>query len=139
MGIPVNRHYTEYKWLAKGQKNPVLNITSDTEGLLVTYTDSVRLEYEYINEGNIKNKSFKVYPNPASTEILVEFNIVKPGIGDIAIIDMTGKCWFKNTAESFIHGVNRKKILLEDVPEGNYIVVIRMNSNVLARKIVINK
>lgn len=140
MGVPVNRNYIEYKWLAKGQKIPVLKITSDLNGLLVTYTDSIRINYDHINENLIKNKSIVVYPNPADNHVFVEFNMAKPGSLDLSLCDLSGKSWYQETATGLRSGFFRKKISFQDASlnSGTYLLIIKSSKEVYTRKIVIN-
>lgn len=140
MGVPVNRHYIEYKWLAKGQKIPVLKITSDVSGLIVTYTDSVRVIYDDVNEKFIKNESVRVYPNPASTYIFIEFEVIEPVETEIVLLDMSGKCMFRRSEAHFLKGVNRSNISLKDkaIPNGTYLLYIKSAGQMLSKKLVIN-
>lgn len=137
-GIPINRHYIEYKWLAKGQKIPLLNITSEAGGLIVTYADSVRTDFNHINNTSDNTANLNVYPNPASAKFYIEMKSHTSGIGSLAIIDMSGNYWL-HREENFNVGINRKELLIEKIPAGNYLVVIRLNSKVLARKMIVNK
>ncbi|MCB2208499.1 MAG: T9SS type A sorting domain-containing protein [Bacteroidetes bacterium] len=140
MGVPVNRHYTEYKWLAKGQKIPVLKITSDVSGLIVTYTDSVRIDYDAVNEKFIKSESVRVYPNPTSTYVFIEFEATEPVDAEVILLDMLGKCIFRRSAAHYLKGVNRSHISLKDkaVPKGTYLLYIRSDGQMLTKKLVIN-
>ena len=63
IGLPVERNYTEYKWLAKGTGLPLLQITQ--EGLLLnaSYLDSLRSPAG-MNDQHTENFSVKVFPNP---------------------------------------------------------------------------
>ncbi len=139
MGVPVNRHYTEYKWLAKDQKIPVLEITSDINGLFVTYTDSVRVNYDDINEKLIRKGSLHLFPNPASTDIFVAFDIMKPGDVELALFDLRGNCLVRITQTNLIKGLITSKISLKEkaLPDGTYLIVISTGSQVLTRKLVI--
>jgi len=137
-GIPVNRRYTEYKWLAKGQKVPVLNITSESGGVIVTYADSVRSDFNSIDESSLKPTNLKVFPNPANSEIFVEYKTKKPGTGSLGIIDAAGRHWHTET-ENFDAGINRKIISLKNIPSGQYLVFIRLNSSIQVTKIIVKK
>ena len=137
--MPVNRHYIEYKWLAKGQKIPVLKITSDVSGLIVTYTDSIR-EYEAVDEKFIKNATVKLYPNPASTHIFIEFEVIEPVDVELALLDISGKCIFRRSEAHLMKGISHSKIYLKDraIPNGTYLLFIRTAGQTLTRKLVIS-
>ncbi len=140
MGVPVNRQYTEYKWLAKGQKIPVLKITSDVSGLIVTYTDSVRVDYDAVHEKFINKGSLQIYPNPASTEVFIEFELSKPGDIEIALLGMSGAHFYSLVETHLKKGINQSRISLKNtfIPNGAYLLVIRSGKQLLTRKLVIN-
>lgn len=139
-GVPVNRLYTEYKWLAKGQKIPVLKITSDVSGLIVTYTDSVRTEYNALEEYSIKNGSFHVYPNPASNDVFIEYTAIKQNDIEILLVDLKGKTLFRKKETLVLKGINRSKISLNDItiPKGTYLLVISTAGQVLSKKLILS-
>lgn len=140
MGVPVNRHYTEYKWLAKGQKIPVLKITSDISGLIVTYTDSLRVDIDAVAEKYIKSESLNVYPNPAKKNVFVEFEALSTGDIELALFDLKGGCILRQTESIYASDYHRKRISLKDVSSsGTYLLVIRTGGQVMTRKLVVNK
>lgn len=140
MGVPVNRQYTEYKWLAKGQKIPVLQIASDVSGLIVTYTDSVRVDYDAVHEKFIRKGSLQIYPNPTSTEVFIEFELIKPGDLEIALLGMSGTHFYSRVETHLKKGINQSSISLKNtfIPNGAYLLVIRADKQLLTRKLVIN-
>ena len=71
-GIPVNRNYTEYKWLAKNGKEPLLTISSSSFGAVVTYVDSLHLDPNGMNKKEYN--PVKLYPNPSKGKITVFLN-----------------------------------------------------------------
>ena len=138
-GVPVNRHYTEYKWLAKGQKIPVLKITSDVSGLIVTYTDSVRVDIDAVAEKYIRSESVNVYPNPANKNVFVEFEALSAGVVELALFDLKGRCVLRQTETVFESDYHRTKISLKDVTAtGTCLLVIGAGGQTLTRKLVIN-
>jgi len=139
MGVPVNRNYLEYKWLAKGQKIPLLQITSDLSGLIVTYQDSARINLDNINEYLLNNESLKVYPNPASVELFVEFDLIRQGDLYIDIYDISGKQIFNESMPDLAKGLNRIMINLKNVslPDGMYLIDIRIGNQLISKKVFI--
>ena len=138
-GVPVNRNYLEYKWMAKGRKIPLLQITNDLSGLIVTYQDSARINLDNVNEYFIKNESLKVYPNPASSELFVEFDLIRRGDFYIDIYNISGKQIYNKSIHSLASGFNRIMINLEDLSltDGTYLITIRADNQFVSRKVII--
>lgn len=73
--IPIPRIQTEYKFLAAGEKEPVMTIT--TQPLLLVFGPETVIGVKYKNEMNIAgienetNKDFLVYPNPVSDKLTI--------------------------------------------------------------------
>jgi hypothetical protein len=90
IGLPVERNYLEYKWLAKGTGLPVLQITQ--EGLLLnaSYLDSLRSPAG-MNDQHMESISVKVFPNPVrnnNIRMLTAFNT--PQILRIEMYNVSG-------------------------------------------------
>ena len=138
-GVPVNRNYLEYKWLAKGKKIPLLQITSDLSGLIVTYQDSARINFDNVNEYIVKYESLKIYPNPASSELFVEFDLIRQGDLNIDIYDISGKQLYNKSMVDLANGVNRIMINLKNLSlaDGTYLITIRADDQMVSRKVII--
>jgi len=142
MGIPLDRYYTEYKWMAKGQKEPVLQITADfTGGLVVTYRDSVRMIYDAVDEHVSENKSLTVYPNPAYDALQVEFELNKSAEFELNLYDMTGRKMYTESRDHAVKGRNKKTINLQKaaLKEGAYLLEVKAGDQHLTEKIIIRK
>ena len=77
-------------------------------------------------------KDFKIYPNPNNGE----FEILMPNITDkteIEILNLNGKIIYNQTISN-----NRKKINLEDISRGVYIIKANQNGNIYTKKLIIN-
>jgi hypothetical protein len=142
MGIPLDRYYTEYKWMAKDQKEPVLQITADfTGGLVVTYRDSVRMIYNAVEEHVFENKSLTVYPNPAYGEFQVEFDLSKNSDVELNLYDMAGRKVHSESLGHAVKGPNKKTINFQKsaLKEGAYLLEIKAGDQYLTEKVIVRK
>jgi hypothetical protein len=124
LGFPVNT--TEYKWLANGQRLPVLEVTGNTGTIGFTPT---RVRYRYvIPASSIQESLFgnnaqqlTLYPNPSTQEIHIQ-NFTHTGKMNVSLSDISGKqllqgqVWNVQEAEQLL---NEKTIIL---PQGTYLV-----------------
>lgn len=85
-GYRIPRNYIQYKWLGNGYGMPLLQV--DEEGLLLTvsYIDSVRVITSTPEQSAVPGK-VSIYPNPATTEINIEWEY--PGSGKISVTILT--------------------------------------------------
>jgi len=77
---------------------------------------------------------FQIYPNPATTEININFK--KPIEGNIncSLTDLSGKIVY---SEKFSKNQNIR-IKTSNLPKGNYILFIKINKKTYNQKIIIN-
>jgi len=72
---------------------------------------------------DIKNISgTKLYPNPASTEVYVEFNAANNTEIDLAVMDITGRIVSVLGKQSLVQGANQLTINVADYATGTYFV-----------------
>jgi hypothetical protein len=92
IGIPITRDYTVYRWLGKGQKIPLLQITTTLGGVLAEYVDSVRTTFDAINEqAFVQNNEVKIFPNPTSGVFRLQFEMLDKQQLEVALFDLQGK------------------------------------------------
>lgn len=137
IGIPVEREYIEYKWLAKGQKVPLLTVSTSLLGLVVDYVDSLQTETTNIPDQFIETGQLvRVFPNPAKETLSIELIDRQTGFIDVTFFDIQGK------AVS-----SKKTIVLENKPvqinllefvskPGNYFMQLSGNDFSLTKKII---
>jgi hypothetical protein len=93
LNLPLPKTY-EYKWLAVGEKVPVLEIDAGATGAVtkVVYRDSMRAGVMHvgINETNNNNK-FSIYPNPASDNMSLSYTVFKAGAVRLDLLDVYGR------------------------------------------------
>lgn len=87
----------EYKWLTPGAKIPLLQIDENIilgapQVTSIIYIDSLRSEVPYIGINEINSSSeFKVFPNPATEEINVQYTMTVSGKVSINIYNSLGQ------------------------------------------------
>ncbi len=86
---PVTTH--EYKWLGAGQGIPILQVnTTAAGGMQITYKDSIR-SLVGIETPDLVQNSLMVFPNPATTQTFISYEISKPSSVSLELISMDGK------------------------------------------------
>jgi hypothetical protein len=92
IGIPVHRDYTEYKWLAKGQKVPLLIVSTSLLGMVVDYVDSLSTITTNLNSHNaLAGRDVIIFPNPGSDFINIKLDDSVRGKVTITFVDLQGR------------------------------------------------
>lgn len=124
-GVPINLNYTEYKWVAKSQKIPLLTATDNLFGFVVEYVDSIRdLTVDMPEKLRSENNSLKVYPNPAKKIITISLFVGKPDDIQYTIHGMDGKIYALINRINTIPGQNDFQLNLNSMglSPGRYII-----------------
>lgn len=124
-GIPINVNYTEYKWIAKSQKIPLLTATDNLFGFVVEYVDSIRdLTVDLPEKLRPQNNSLKVYPNPAKNKITTSLFLGKVDDIQYTIYGMDGKVYASINRRNAIPGQNDFQLNLNSMglSPGRYII-----------------
>jgi hypothetical protein len=80
-----------------------------------------------------------VYPNPAKESINVQFELNKPSEITISLVDLSGRK-IKSGDYTLTKGKQSVKIDIQDVTDGQYLVVIAQGDNqIYSRKVVVRK
>jgi hypothetical protein len=104
-------------------------ISSDT----VTFTFSICTEIE---ETASLNKDISVYPNPANSNVIVDFTSKQPGVYTIRLLDVMGSTISTGTGNA-ASGENKHQINLESIAKGIYILELQMGDVVNKVKLVV--
>jgi len=140
VGIPVTRNYTEYKWLANGYHEPVLQVTE--EGFLVaaSYIDSVRSTFLDVPDVKRTKSDLSVYPNPCEDYVSVSYELEKDAEVAISVFSLYGR-EIKRIAKSWQErGYHNQVIFLEEIglPKGIHIIRITIDNIPYTKKIIVN-
>ena len=107
----------------------------------VDYVDSVYVQYCNVSVDQIKNvdRSLSVYPNPTSESVNVQFQLngVNKDV-DLVVSDVLGKVVYTQQMKNF-NGTYNQPIDLSRQANGIYILHLRVGSDVISRKIVLQK
>jgi hypothetical protein len=140
IGMPVIRNYTEYKWLANGYPEPVLQVTE--EGFLVTasYIDSVRSVFLGEPERRDLKMNLSVYPNPCKDYVTLSYELEKDADVTISLYSMFGSEIRRVLHKKQERGYYNQVIYLSDysLPKGIYFVRFVHDSHAFTRRIVVN-
>ncbi len=135
--IPIPRTQTEYKFMAAGELEPVLTIT--TQPLLLFTGPETVIGVRYKNEMNIdgieevSQLDFSVYPNPAS-EVLTISNPQYISWQKLHLINSSGQVVITD-----ISGGSADITLdVSQLPKGAYHLVIQNNDSFFKKSVIIN-
>lgn len=107
----------------------------------VNYVDSVYVQYCNVSVDQIKNvdRSLSVYPNPTSEFVNVQFQLNGANKDvDLVVSDVLGKVVYTQQMKNF-NGTYNQPIDLSRQANGIYILHLRVGSDVISRKIVLQK
>ncbi len=83
-------------------------------------------------------KDFKVYPNPASEKIHLEFELIKPGFIDVELVNINGQKIKKFDSTTGHQGFNQIELTVENINAGMYWLVVTSDEITQTKKIIIN-
>jgi len=88
-----------------------------------------RHDFGAVKQTNDKSTIFKIYPNPASSEIAMENS---ESIADLTIIDALGR-----SVLSAIPNQTKSPINIANIPDGFYTAMIKSNGKMYSQKLII--
>jgi len=136
-GFPINREYTEYRWLANGFSQPLLEITQEGLVITVSYMDSVRMTTSINNIA--EPEDFKIYPNPANDYLKVELLMPQQKPVNLFLYSENGSLIFNELLNSSVLSGGYIISLKEfEIPPGIYFVVASIENKFLTKKIIVN-
>jgi len=133
----------EFKWLAIGQKVPVLQIDANSiNGNLVVstvvYRDSLRnapqvgINEEVTNE----NYNVQIFPNPAVNKAFISYELSTETDVNIQLVDVLGKIVFSEKYKKQ-SGICFKEFSVDEFSKGIYFVNVQMNNTVVTKKLIV--
>lgn len=109
-------------------------------GSITTRIDAIQLlgnsalSTDSFNEEN----SFTVYPNPADSEVNINFYLTEPADVGISIINYIGQAVLQNSVKKKLDsGSHTIKVPVESLSKGVYLARIKINNNVFVKKLII--
>lgn len=139
-GVPVNRHYIEYKWMAVNGKIPVLKVTDSFLNFVVEFVDSARVIFTAVDESRFVSDDFKVYPNPVRNVFTLSFQLKPPEGFVVELYSMSGIRIALLTKQGKSKGVVKIKFNLNDyqLAPGVYLISVRSGKTRLTKQIIYN-
>ncbi len=125
MGYQIPRNYIQYKWMGNDHGVPLLQI--DEEGLLLTvsYIDSLRI-LTSVNEPSAVSEQVRIFPNPASNLIHVEWEKPIAGKTFLRLCNTAGQELYGKELQPGEPGVIKETISLErlNMTSGSYFIYL---------------
>ena len=120
--------------------NVLIKIVNVTDGGNNLYVDHINLGSNItgIEENEISISQFEVYPNPTSGLINIQYFLKQPEDVSVKIIDMLGKIVYGNSFTNKVSGINRDFVNVE-LTNGIYNIMIQTKSEIINKKLIINK
>lgn len=88
----------------------------------------------------LQGSSFEVFPNPASGQFFVRFDLMQQSNIRLEVLDVLGRVLFANSAANeFPTGKHQLAIHAKDWPSGVYFVRLGVGEAVFAKKIVVER
>jgi len=139
MGAPLYREYTEYSWLGKEHKIPLLKITSSFGGAIVTYLDSLRFPSAINDKLTSYNNDINVFPNPTTDFLNISLELFSLCDVTIEIYNTNGIRIANEIMPNQIPGkVNvRMNLKLLGLKQGLYLFKIITDNEQVVKRIVL--
>lgn len=139
-GIPLNRFITEYKWLANGYHQPMLQV--NVEDLLVTasYIDSIRSTFLAIPEPVYMKFEFSVFPNPTSDYLSISYELLRDSDVRISLYSIYGNEIKRFASLRQEKGLYNRVLYLKEsgIRPGIYLVKITVDNVPFVKRILLN-
>ncbi len=137
MGIGIPYSYTEYKWLGKNQKVPLLTVRNFTAGILVEYPDYIRGSLG-VNEKDKVLSQFNLFPNPVKNITTVTFDLQQSADISVSVLDINGKTIYNSTSSRLTRGQHQITLNFEDykINSGTYFIMVKAGKNSFSKKVI---
>lgn len=137
---PERKQY-EYKWLAAGEKVPVLQIDASTIAVTrIAYRDSFRTGVIHIGINEIGGAhDFLLFPNPANENISLKYSVNEAGPVRVELLDLFGRaaCVIVDETQpagTHVRTLNTKEL---NIAKGIYFVRLAFNGGYIVNKLII--
>ena len=130
-GLGFNRNVTEYKWLAEGYHEPVLQINKQGQ-------NNVSAKFIYHEPAGLSVKPLEspspisMYPNPATNLLTIDLTAINESI-TLIVTDVSGRELINN---QYPAGNDKIELPLEQLPRGMYLVGIKTASAIYREKLL---
>ncbi len=127
-GYRIPRNYIQYKWLGNGHSVPLLQIDEEGLQLTVSYIDSIRIITSMPEQHTLPGQ-VRIYPNPATTAITIEWENPGSGAVSVAILTLDGREIWRTERMFSNPCMIRETLPLEDlnITAGIYVLSVSVN------------
>jgi hypothetical protein len=88
----------------------------------------------------LEGSSFEVFPNPASGQFFVRFDLMQQNNVRLEVLDVLGRVLYANSAaKQFAAGKHQLAIQAKDWPSGVYFVRLGVAEAIFSKKIVVER
>ena len=91
-----------------------------------------------IAEQNEDFNSVSIYPNPASSDVTVSFDLAASSNATIKLSDLSGKILSISTLNNLATGTNSANIQTANLVAGIYYVTLEVNGSIVTKKVIKN-
>lgn len=118
-----------------GKAEPGVNVFVDEGTIAIEYYDNKNMfgnsNVQTLNEVEVKKdfemNSVRLFPNPASETMGVEFMLEKAGTVEIQIFDYAGKVVKSISSDKFTVGLNSLTLDISNLPNSEYYVSLKVH------------
>jgi hypothetical protein len=126
--------------LASGFLAPENNSDGDEFGLLAVLADGTALmltNTSSVDESPVIPASFNLYPNPATENINVTFELKENDRIVLEVMDVTGRTLISDDLGNRNTGTYQEQMNVEDLPSGLYLFNIKTSNSVISKKLYV--
>ena len=107
-------------------------------GSITTRIDAIQLLGNSTTDNFNEENSLTIYPNPADSEIYINFSLPEPSDVGISIINYMGQLVLQNSDKKKLDsGSHTIKVHVESLSKGVYLARININNRVFVKKVII--
>ena len=102
------------------------------------FTTTYELDPFYVGQQELEvdNDGFKIYPNPAKSNVTIYLNQIEAGEVSFILLDVNGRQVYKDVF-SVQYGLTAHSIDVSNIEQGIYFVAIHVNGDIKTQKLVI--
>jgi serine protease len=119
-------------------------IAGESLNTLISAGQAAQIKYESevplnVNEKAKNNFLLKSYPNPASSVLNIEYQILKPSQVQISLYNFLGEKLSDIADNYFVEGIHKTEINISHYPSGFYFLNINFGGNISMKKFIVAK
>lgn len=143
-GSPVGGDSTEtYNWYKPGFHSPLMTAELDTTGgtmhvVKAKYNSGPAYTTAVADVAN-NSAALNVFPNPATGQVHITFNLANTTDASVTIADLTGRTVTAISGSSLTKGANDIAYSVAELPSGMYILHLHTNEGNVSQKFVVSK